>query len=34
MLIGHINKRSPAEMLDADGVASDKLSENMVWDRI
>jgi ectoine hydroxylase-related dioxygenase (phytanoyl-CoA dioxygenase family) len=31
MLIGHINKRSPAEMLDAEGAGA---SKGMVWDRI
>ena len=34
MLIGHINKRSPAEMLDADDVTSDTGPDKMVWDRI
>jgi ectoine hydroxylase-related dioxygenase (phytanoyl-CoA dioxygenase family) len=35
MLIGHINKRSPAEMLDADDRATaNNGSEKMVWDRI
>ena len=32
MLIGHINKRSPAEMLDA--AAADNTDHKMVWDRI
>jgi len=34
MLIGHINKHSPVEMLDAVDGASPEASNKMVWDRI
>jgi hypothetical protein len=34
MLIGHINKHSPVEMLDAVDGAGPGSSSNMVWDRI
>jgi ectoine hydroxylase-related dioxygenase (phytanoyl-CoA dioxygenase family) len=34
MLIGHINKRSPAEMLDATGAENPGPRDPMVWDRI
>jgi hypothetical protein len=32
MLIGHINKHSPAEMLDAADAPAD--ASPMVWDRV